>query len=407
MTIDDHHGGKRVMESSEIVPFKQPEPTVVQRPCDPRITSTSPNQYDMQEAQYESTRVNTLVPNGNNGTVNPYHFGQNAVQLQQAIQEQAELINNLETALRQTKADLRAAKQEVQDQERDLGDLRRKVTENATRTIELPLQLPLHCPEGEIMKAWHNLTYDVENLVSNHFRDSKGGRVVTWAKDKKDHLHNLTPHYTDVVKEKKTSAAFIEAAIWNALCVCVFGPYRNNAPFCWAGKYRGSLRTMSNFLLADIDALKSDGYRNRHKAMFHQWKTLTANLVATIVPQGRHNDEKAEIAHDLGDMLDGLPSPRPTQERIADLQGIVDKAVDLAMRLCGQKTWYCVAWYPEKCREVPLDEERMELMVGSPRSKRVRFMVRPGINGSRGEDYENMWLLERCRCCGRYCVILS
>lgn len=131
--------------------------------------------------------------------------------------------------------------------------------------------------------------------------------------------------------------------------------------------------------------------------MFHQWKALTANLVATMVSRERHDDEKAQITEDLGDMLDGLPSPRPSQDRLGDLRTIVNKAADLAMRLCGQKRWYCIAWHPEKCYGVELDEDRMELMVGSPRSKRVRFMVRPGLHGSQGEDYEDMWVLDRCR----------
>ncbi|RSL86603.1 hypothetical protein CEP51_002718 [Fusarium floridanum] len=218
---------------------------------------------------------------------------------------------------------------EVAELKKTLAALRNKGMENATRSAaEIPLQLPLHCPEGEILRAWNNLTEDVGCLISIHFRESEGRKAVAWAERRKVYLINLTPHYKDVMEEKKTAAAFIEAAIWNVLCMCVFGPYRNNAPFCWAGKYKGSLRTMSNFLLADVDNLETN--KHRHKAMFHQWKALTANLVTTMVPQERHNDEKAEIAEDLGDLLDGLPSSRPSQECITDLRAIADKAVDLA-----------------------------------------------------------------------------
>ncbi|KAJ4226364.1 hypothetical protein NW759_004951 [Fusarium solani] len=270
-----------------------------------------------------------------------------------------------------------------------------KAKETAPRSIEMPFQLPLQRPEREIVEAWHELAYDVANLVSNHFREVRRSRTVAWAKRQSEHLKSLTPDYMSVVTETKSSAAFIEAAIWNGLCLCIFGPYRTNAPFSWAGKYRGSLSTISNFLLADIDALQTN--RHRQKVMFDQWKVLTANLVATLVPQERRDDEIAEITEDLNELLYGLTSLFTAMALREELRPIVNKAVDLAACFCGQQRWYCVSWHPESCHEVDLVEERMQLMIGSPISKRVKFMVRPGLYGSRGEDSDSMCVLDRCR----------
>ncbi|RSL49430.1 hypothetical protein CEP54_012459 [Fusarium duplospermum] len=403
MTTVLYHGGRQRKPVAQLLPpppvAKQPEPEVVEQACGPHAGSTDPKQENHQEEEHEheSKGGNSPVPNDSNQTVTVRQVDQDAVK--ETMLEQDELIERLRKDLHHVENQLLTAQKEhdkeVAELKKTLATLRNKVTENATRSIEMPLQLPLHCPEGEIMRAWQNLTYDVGNLVSNHFRESKGSKAVTWAERKTEYLINLTPHYKDVMKEKKTATAFIEAAIWNALCLGVFGPSRHNAPFCWAGKYKGSLKTMSNFLLADIDKLKPD--RLRHKAMFHQWKALTANLVVTIVPQERHDDEKSEIAEDLETILEGLSSPRTSQDRLGELRAIVDKAVDLTTKLCGQKRWYSINWFPERCHGVDLNEETMDLMAESPRSKRVRFMVRPGLCGSQGEDYDNMCVLDRCR----------
>ncbi|KAJ4149164.1 hypothetical protein NW754_000604 [Fusarium falciforme] len=330
---------------------------------------------------------------------------------QQMVVKQEKIIKELREDLRKAKNELVAAQQEHDSQlaelKKALATMRAEGTKSATPSTKSPLQLPLQCSEYEIKQAWRALIYDVEKLVSKHFGESGGDSRAAWADREAERLKQLTPYYNDLVKEKRTAIAFIEAAIWNELCLRVFGPYRTNAPFCWAGKYKESLETMSSFLIADIDRLKL----NKQKVMCHRWKALTANLVATIVSRERHGSEKDKITEDLEEMLnglssqndlpgadleeilDGLSSPTISQARLSDLRVIVDKAVDLAAQLCGQKELYCVGQFPEKCYEVDLDHDSMELMVESPRSKRVKFMVRPGLYATQEENYDTVYVL--------------
>lgn len=246
-----YHGDKHRKSLPQLMPppIKQPEPQVVEQAGGPEAGSAYPNQDNTQEEQHEYESRGESISEPNEAERKSAVYPVDQTPAQQTMIEQNKLIDHLREDLRKVEAQLLTAQQQHDNQvgelERNLAALRSKVAENATRSIEMPLKLPLHCPEGEIMRAWHTLTYDVGNLVSNHFRESKGRRTVAWAEGKTEYLKNLSPYYKDVVKEKKTAAAFIEAAIWNALCLCIFGPYRNNAPFFWAGKYRGSLRTMS------------------------------------------------------------------------------------------------------------------------------------------------------------------
>lgn len=180
--------------------------------------------------------------------------------MEEAVLHQGELINIIEAELERTKAELKAALQQIeQDQKehrdevqvlnRDIRALRAKVSEKSSKSIEVPLQLPLRCPESEIINAWHELKYDVRNLAVSHFKGTRESKMVTWAQKQKAYLRDVTPHYMDVIRDKKCAAAFIEAVIWNALCLCAFGPFATNGPFCWAGKYKRKLATMSKSLI--------------------------------------------------------------------------------------------------------------------------------------------------------------
>ncbi|KAJ3466138.1 hypothetical protein MRS44_006796 [Fusarium solani] len=396
--LPEHLPSQTSIRSKDTRPLPLPLPALVKRSRfrlavkahSARANPAFPNQGNRQEED-EPTEANTSVPDYNSQTVHQV----DQAEAQQTMIAQKKIIDSLRKDLAKAKGESMITQIECYNLQQRVVARDFKAKETAPRSIEMPFQLPLQRPEREIVEAWHELAYDVANLVSNHFREVRRSRTVAWAKRQSEHLKSLTPDYMSVVTETKSSAAFIEAAIWNGLCLCIFGPYRTNAPFSWAGKYRGSLSTISNFLLADIDALQTN--RHRQKVMFDQWKVLTANLVATLVPQERRDDEIAEITEDLNELLYGLTSLFTAMDLREELRPIVNKAVDLAACFCGQQRWYCVSWHPESCHEVDLVEERMQLMIGSSISKRVKFMVRPGLYGSRGEDSDSMCVLDRCR----------
>lgn len=356
-------------------------------------------QEEEEEEEDEDRAENIGAVNGNDRKDPDFQ-----TEAQQTMMHQDNLIDRIEAELQRTKAELRAAQQQIeQDQKehsdeveelnRDIRVLRAKVTEKSSKSIEAPIQLPLRCPESEIIKAWHELNYDVGNLVLNHFKGTRESRMVAWAQKQKAYLRDVTPHYMEVIIDKKCAPAFVEAVIWNALCLCAFGPYATDAPFCWAGKYKRNLATMSNQLLADVGRSKP----KRQKAMFYQWIALTANLISPTISEEDREKENAEIVEDLDEMLDGLSSSLAPWSHRSELRTIVNKAVNLATRLCGQQTYYGIGWPSERRYNMELDHRNMKLAVGSPKSKRVRFMVGPSLFGSKGEDHDELWILDSSR----------
>jgi hypothetical protein len=209
-----------------------------------RANPAFPNQGNRQEED-EPTEANTSVPDYNSQTVHQV----DQAEAQQTMIAQKKIIDSLRKDLAKAKGESMITQIECYNLQQRVVARDFKAKETAPRSIEMPFQLPLQRPEREIVEAWHELAYDVANLVSKHFREVRRSRTVAWAKRQSEHLKSLTPDYMSVVTETKSSAAFIEAAIWNGLCLCIFGPYRTNAPFSWAGKYRGSLSTISKGLV--------------------------------------------------------------------------------------------------------------------------------------------------------------
>lgn len=114
--------------------------------------------------------------------------------------------------------------------------------------------------------------------------------------------------------------------------------------------------------------------------MFHQWEALTANLISVTISKEDRDKENAGITEDLNEMLDGLTSSLNPRAHRTMLRTIVDKAVDLGMRLCAQEqNRYRIDWACERRYNIDLDHRFMELERESPNSTRVRFMVRPGL----------------------------
>lgn len=208
----------------------------------PHANSPRSVEETTEDEEYGSEAENTRAPNEHDPT-DPSFDGK-------AVDE------SMEEKLQRSEAKLRAVKQrhkkQVEELEADVAILREKLSDKSSGSVRVPIQLPLHTPDSDIINAWHNLGFDVGNLVRNHFKGAKENKIKAWAQRQKDHLQELTPDYAEVATDKKCAAAFVEAAIWNALCMCTFGPHAPHAPFFWAGKHKRKMASMSKNLIFNV-----------------------------------------------------------------------------------------------------------------------------------------------------------
>lgn len=128
--------------------------------------------------------------------------------------------------------------------------------------------------------------------------------------------------------------------------------------------------------------------------MFYQWKALTANLISGTIAEEDRKRENNAITDDINEMLDGLTSSLTPWAHRTELRAIVNRAVDLGMRLCAQQKRYRIGWTVKKRYNVELDDHTMRLSPGSPDTTRVRFIVRPGLFE---EDYDGLRVIDYCR----------
>lgn len=210
-----------------------------------RANLTFPNQNNRQEDENDPTEANTSVPDDNSQTIHQV----DQAEAQQTIIAQQKILDSLRKDLDEANRKLMMARIACKNLRQRVEDLTVKDKETALWSLEMPFQLPLQRPEENIVEAWNELASDVKNLVSDRFGELGRPRTVAWASRQREHLKILTPDYMSVVTETNSSAAFIEAAIWHVLCMCIFGSYQNNTPFRWAGKYRASLGTISKGLI--------------------------------------------------------------------------------------------------------------------------------------------------------------
>lgn len=128
---------------------------------------------------------------------------------------------------------------------------------------------------------------------------------------------------------------------------------------------------------------------------------MTTSIVSVVqVPQDR--DEEVEII--LEELEDLLP---PFRSRISssgpyrrELQAVINKAIDLDLKLSGQQVYYGVRWPLHKRYHVPFDDGLMKPATGSSQPpQNVRFMVQPCLvraGGTRGEDFNKHIVIDQC-----------
>ncbi|KAF5003061.1 hypothetical protein FDECE_10372 [Fusarium decemcellulare] len=358
-----------------------------------RHLETLPRPTGGQEEIYQGQAYNIASENGwaPVGTDLPTIRYQHS--LEDVMQRQSRLISTLNEELDKAKGELRAAErlyeQELQKHNREvhnlnthLRTLQQRVTNTATTSIELPAVLPLQRPESVLRTLWHDLAYAVGNLVLSHFKDVRESKMVAWADRHEDRLQKLTPSYKSLLSNKKSAAALIEATIWDVLCAIVFGDSLADEPVCWAGNHRRRLIKLSNRLWEDIVDMNLD----KEKVMFHQWKAITTNLIATTCSPEAVEEEIMDITQDLHDMLAEIRPRVVWKSHRSEVLAIVTKAVELDKLLCAQQTWYCVSWPSEKRHDIELHQNAMLHAVDSPRTQRVRFMVQPGLFRAKGSN---------------------
>jgi hypothetical protein len=156
-------------------------------------------------------------------------------------------IPNLKKLNEDLKHQLRDKFNEIRQLQEDNEILKRQCSEAANKTYHPQAQLPLTRPESELVKDWHNLAFNVNNFVENHFRDVSHRRIASWAKMQQEYLREIAEPPQDIVTNHESGLALIKAAVWTALKKFAFGGIAPEGGMCWAGRYRGDLRRLSKY----------------------------------------------------------------------------------------------------------------------------------------------------------------
>ncbi|KAM5368712.1 hypothetical protein ACJZ2D_009378 [Fusarium nematophilum] len=266
-----------------------------------------------------------------------------------------------------------------------IKELREQAIGQASKSAEMPTQSPLLRPESEILERWLNLTYDVRNLVDNHFSGIKGKKMVTWAQGKESCLQEVTPNCLIVAADTRCSTALIEAAIWNILMRLVLGNFSVGGPMCWAGSR----------LCTDVVRMDSE----KDTFVLHQWKALTTSLVSNIQPSKERDREIENVVDELEDLLGEFRYRLSFKTFRPGLKTIVSKAIELDKFFYGQQAWYCPEWPSQKRHDFEIDQRTMKKEAGSPNGRLVKFAIRPCLYraGGRRESYGEFVPLDLCR----------
>jgi hypothetical protein len=138
-----------------------------------------------------------------------------------------------------------ALSQQVQDLKQEIAYWKNRTSEAASKNVNVLAGTPLSRPESELVKEWKNLAYEVKNFVTSHFDRVSTNKLDVWAKENGQWLQGITPSYQQVIKDKRSGPAIIEAAIWYTFCSLVFGGVKGNPQIRWAGHYQKTLRRLS------------------------------------------------------------------------------------------------------------------------------------------------------------------
>ncbi|CAG1984693.1 unnamed protein product [Fusarium graminearum] len=310
-------------------------------------------------------------------------------QYEATIKKQRETINGLKT-------DNAALSDQVQSLNQTISSLQKRVSAAASKNVNIPVRTPLNRPERELLKDWENLAFEVRNFVGFHFEKVNTNDLKAWAEQNGTWLGEVSQTYQQDVTGKQTSFAMIEAAIWYNLSMFVFADTKGNRPMRWAGNYERVLGTL-------VDELQKEHAKENSEQfipMFHQWNTLTANMMATIQSDDSYAQQVIRLVKRFEDLF---ASCRPRKSRSdsyrLDLEALVSKAIQIDFWFSGQTSRYLVDWPHVGRHNMVFDKAKMRQDARSPESfSDVRFMIQPclfGVN-RQGEGYDSLVVLDKC-----------
>ncbi|KAJ3544876.1 hypothetical protein NM208_g2808 [Fusarium decemcellulare] len=296
-----------------------------------------------------------------------------------ALSDMEDVINDLQKKLDKKEKELHAAQKEleqeraehdreIQEMDQDIKELQRQVIGAATKSTEIPVQSHLQLPESKIVEKWGDLTYDVSNLVKNHLSGIKESKMVIWAKDYSVYIKDVTPNYVYLAGNKKSSAALIEATIWNMLMMFVFGNFSASRQTCWAGRYKVKLGRLVAELNRDFAKMGSE----RLNVSFQQWKAFTTGIISLAQNSEDSEREVDHVVERLEDLFTEFFNIQAARQFRCDLRPIIRAAVDFDMHLCGQQVEYILDWPQQGRHGMKLDPDTMRVEVDSPKTHPVR-----------------------------------
>lgn len=155
--------------------------------------------------------------------------------------------------------------------------------------------------------------------------------------------------------------------------------------------------------LSIVDELQKEHAKENSEQfipMFHQWNTLTANMMATIQSDDSYAQQVIRLVKRFEDLF---ASCRPRNSRSdsyrLDLEALVSKAIQIDFWFSGQTSRYLVDWPHVGRHNMVFDKAKMRQDARSPESfSDVRFMIQPclfGVN-RQGEGYDSLVVLDKC-----------
>lgn len=123
---------------------------------------------------------------------------------------------------------------------------------------------------------------------------------------------------------------------------------------------------------------------------------MTTSLISDIQPPGAHEAEAIPV---LDKLVSSLALDRcrisTTDQCRRDLRVVVEKAIDLDLRLAGQPASYAVGWPEGVGFDATFDPDIMAKTEDGELSERVWFSIQPCLFVRGDKDLDNT-VLEKC-----------
>lgn len=332
----------------------------------------------------------------------PYRRHQSHRNIQRQMSYIQERLKEAREDLQRLRSDEQHYEAQLEKSHQDIEELRAQLINSAAKTTKLPDRSLMHRSRNDILDRWQGFTYDVRNLVMNHFRfdDTEQNKLRDWAKKQGPDLQEITPSYMEMITKVDYNSHLAEAIIWNTLLRLVFGQSGSESPVRWAGKFGPSLSKLNGEFYRDLDLARSED----NMAIWHRWRTLTTNIMSLANPQlGSVTSPRTdEVVKALDHMLAPIYDQSSQAAFRRALQRIVHEAVRLDQLFWGQDAFYFLSWPHAGRHDFPLDEDTMKVVGGGEDSPKVKFVVQPAlcqVGGDRDKEYRDWCALEKFPVC--------